>query len=175
MKVRYIDGSHDPKKVYDVLQEYPRHYRTELGCHKKSRFEIVENNMEREYTVNEIYELGEDVEFTNGVNIYKFSGLRIEYKANDGWRETVKGIGYFLRTKFILVKKDKEVTFMDAIKAYEEGKIIYCDLDNKNHCNTYLNDGFKNIGGFDVKNTQDVPIGTREILKGKWFIKGLEG
>lgn len=58
------------------------------------------------------------------------------------------------------------VNFMTAVEAFDRGKNIYCELPNgtktKYQFKEYMGlmDGYRN------------PIGSYEILKGKWYIEG---
>lgn len=78
---------------------------------------------------------------------------------------------YVNRAKFI--KERKPVLFLNAIKAYEEGKTIRCEIakDYEGVCNKYKRDDDRNCGGYNIINLSGVPIGTREILEGKWYIE----
>lgn len=68
-----------------------------------------------------------------------------------------------LKLKFTLVKQDKEVRFMDAMKALKDKNKVYCILGDKKfdfylHYNNAILD-------------QEGCITIVQLLEGKWFIK----
>ncbi|CAM2842173.1 hypothetical protein [Clostridium sporogenes] len=126
---------------------------------------------DREYNIMEIMEFPENTNFVrvsddlllkigcsnNGeckilINIC----ANIECKLSDIWT----------KSKFKIVKKDKKVSFKEAIQAY--GKEIYCILDDgETKVNYYIES--KNSPLLDKNNI--IGITPEEILNGEWYIK----
>ncbi|NCI71830.1 hypothetical protein EJM68_03600, partial [Clostridium botulinum] len=89
-------------------------------------------------------------------------------KVEDGYLKIKDGTGSWIiehlakgiiNAKFKLVKKDKKVSFEEAMISFQDGKIIYSNLNN-----------IKNQYSLNDK-TQSYVIGTKEILEGEWYIK----
>jgi len=60
------------------------------------------------------------------------------------------------------------VPFMEAIKALNEGKGVYCKIDSGK---LYYKSGTSLNGYYAVLDEFGGPISTKEILKGKWYIE----
>lgn len=78
----------------------------------------------------------------------------------------IKVTGKHLNAKFIPIPKS--VSFMEAIKAYSEGKRIKCDHSDVTsyYWMTQLEDIFS-----DLRDNDDFGITSAEILDGKWYIE----
>lgn len=171
MKVRYIDGSHDPKKEYEVLQEYPRHYRTELGCHKKRRFEIVEE--QKTYSIQEVLldcKDGDKVKDENGIyyDIKEMNENKFIFLS--GVNKEVPASIRLVYKRFTLVKQDKKVPFMDAMGAFYGGETILVKYKaigtGKDKEKT-----FEPIVSNGIGYLSDCTLSPHLILHGTWFIK----
>ena len=87
--------------------------------------------------------------------------------------ENVQRYGVMIYEEWTLVQES--VSFMEAIKAYHEGKPVRCELEGEiNFKDRFKRSVGENSGGYDVENIFGVAIGTREILEGKWFIEECE-
>lgn len=69
---------------------------------------------------------------------------------------------FIINTKFIPIQKS--VSFMEAVKAFSEGKVIECELDDER---IIYGDEYKN----QLMDSNNLAIGPDEILNGKWYIK----
>ncbi|NFH48127.1 hypothetical protein FC976_13075 [Clostridium sporogenes] len=135
----------------------------------------IENKIDydREYNIMEIMEFPENTNFVrvsddlllkigcsnNGeckilINIC----ANIECKLSDIWT----------KSKFKIVKKDKKVTFQEAIQAY--GKDIYCIWGNDNN--------EKHVSNYKIRNKWDEILdfnndylSPEEIINGEWYIR----
>ncbi|NFA59481.1 hypothetical protein K8O96_12015 [Clostridium sporogenes] len=127
---------------------------------------------DREYNILEIMEFSEDREFINeGKYIVKlkdgFLKARYADDKSDSWTRCFI-TPEWLKAKFKLIKKDKEVTFEEAIQAY--GKEIYCiwidaaDIKHKSEYRIYSNESI-------LKDQNEDPIAPVEIFAGEWYIK----
>ncbi|NFM26161.1 hypothetical protein FDB84_17360 [Clostridium sporogenes] len=119
---------------------------------------------DREYNILEIMEFSEDREFINeGKYIVKFKNGDFKAKYADdtssSWTRCFL-TKEWLNAKFKLVKKDKKVSFEEAIQAYLKGKDIKCIWNDET---TIYNNGF--IDSDDDKLTMG------QILNGEWYIK----
>lgn len=77
-----------------------------------------------------------------------------------------------LQNNWILVQQP--VSFMEAIEAYEKGKIVNCQVENKIFkYNPYKANGAEIFGdgGFEITDIKGNTITTIEILRGKWLIE----
>ena len=68
-----------------------------------------------------------------------------------------------LTAKYIPIVEEKEVSFMEAVKAFDDGKNIKSVLGN----DEYVYDGSEHI---ELIDNNDEIIQGREILKAKWYI-----
>lgn len=68
-------------------------------------------------------------------------------------------------------KERKQVDFMTAVKAYSEGKKILCEINGLKY--PYIpSDEVKSNMGYSLRdNKSGLPISTREILEGAWYIE----
>lgn len=62
----------------------------------------------------------------------------------------------------------KPVPFMEAIRALDEGKDIYCEIDSGK---LHYKSGISPNGYYAVLDEFEGPITTKEILQGKWYIE----
>ncbi|MBD5589264.1 hypothetical protein [Clostridium botulinum] len=122
----------------------------------------------REYNILEFMEFEEGTEFT--------LDDRYICKVEDGYLKIKDGTGSWIiehlakeiiKAKFKLVKKDKKVSFEEAIQAY--GKDIYCIYN-------YNGAKMKNTYWIDSKHSRiwdnsKEPMCPEEILNGEWYIK----
>lgn len=99
----------------------------------------------------------------------------IEVSANKGGYIddiAIHGVTFNIKEEWILVQQP--VNFMEAIEAYEKGKIVNCQVENKIFkYNPYKANGVKIFGdgGFEITDTNGNTITTIETLRGKWFIE----
>ncbi|NFT02247.1 hypothetical protein FDF18_02710 [Clostridium sporogenes] len=132
----------------------------------------IENKIDydREYNIMEIMEFPEETEIKNQYNMfYKISNNDLYYKEDENrWVKSDVCLRNILNMKFKLVKKDKKVSFKEAIQAY--GKEIYCiwidtaDMKHKSEYKIYSNESI-------LKDQNEDPISPVEIFEGEWYIK----
>ncbi|EQC1535606.1 hypothetical protein ACY1J9_001437 [Clostridium botulinum] len=127
---------------------------------------------DREYNIMEIVEFPVETEFVNeDLYVVKFKEgiLQVKNKSEnslDSWSKCLITPNW-LRAEFKLVKKDKKVSFEEAIQAY--GKDIYCIYN-------YNGAKMKNTYWIDSKHSRiwdnsKEPMCPEEILNGEWYIK----
>lgn len=75
---------------------------------------------------------------------------------------------FTLNSKFALV--NEPVSFMNAVRAFDEGKIIYCLYDNVKHTFIPEWDWLRTTNN-ELQNVQLKSISPILILNGKWFIE----
>ncbi|NFC29216.1 hypothetical protein EXM98_04775 [Clostridium botulinum] len=130
--------------------------------------ELTTNKIDydREYNIMEIMEFEEGTEFT--------LGDRYICKVEDGYLKIKDGTGSWIiehlakgiiNAKFKLVKKDKKVEFIEAIKAFTKGKTI--KVQYKNIIEIYEPEEFN--GEYIL--TDGDTLSPENILHGEWYIK----
>ncbi|NCI22139.1 hypothetical protein EXM36_17095 [Clostridium botulinum] len=131
--------------------------------------DINKIDYDREYNIMEIMEFPEGTEFTlDDRYICKVEDGYLKIKDGTGsWiiEHLAKGI---IKAKFKLVKKDKKVSFSEAIQAY--GKTVYCIWRDKN--DKMLKTFYEiksNVS--EIFDTNDSAMCSEEILNGGWYIK----
>lgn len=161
---------------YKTIQFAPKCF---YENNKENEYKIIEWEIknkidyDREYNIMEIMEFPENTNFVrvsddlllkigcsnNGeckilINIC----ANIECKLSDIWT----------KSKFKIVKKDKKVTFQEAIQAY--GKDIYCIWGNDNN--------EKHVSNYKIRNKWDEILdfnndylSPEEIINGEWYIR----
>ena len=115
------------------------------------------------------------------ITIYADENNIVKYKYNETNLRNYKEPYFKLYEEWTLVKPEPvEVSLKEAIKAYEEGKTIECKLDDTPDLNgvyklnkAMINQCLYKAGGIDIVNVGRMPLGTKEVLEGRWFI--LEG
>ncbi|AUN23753.1 hypothetical protein RSJ21_00175 (plasmid) [Clostridium botulinum] len=128
----------------------------------------IENELDydREYTIEEMSE--DNIYLCNGRK-YKINYGDLYYYSNvkQDWTKSIVPIKTVLEMKFKLVKKDKKVSFMEAMESY--GKTVYCIyyLGGTKMKNTYWIDSKDSCIFDNSKN----PMCPNEILNGEWYIK----
>lgn len=89
---------------------------------------------DREYTIQEVFEFEEGTEFAspwNGIAmICKICSEALYVENNDKEWVIAKITKNWLDAKFKLKRKEREVEFMEAMKAYMKGKTIKCKFEN---------------------------------------------
>jgi hypothetical protein len=89
----------------------------------------------------------------------------------DGDKRTAELVSITTRTE--LEEIPQPVPFLDAVKAYAEGKTVECTVGNSKY--VYSPNGFnhdESLGYFFKPDKYpDMPISTKEILEGIWKIK----
>ncbi|NFH40857.1 hypothetical protein [Clostridium sporogenes] len=134
-----------------------------------------EDNMEnkidydREYNIMEIMEFPAEIEIKNQYNMfYKISNNDLYYKEDENkWIKSDISLRNILNMKFKLIKKDKKVSFEEAIQAY--GKEIYCKVKVNN--TEVIIPYYLNSKNDSFSNAESTIITPREILEGEWYIK----
>lgn len=142
----------------------------------------IENKIDcdREYNIMEIKEFPEGTEFIDGLCLkIRFNNNCMEVLSNKTkkWTEC-KITKNWLNSKFKIVKRDKKVSFKEAIQAYENGKAVKCILNNEIYFyyGSYAPKDIKNYGEYFIKynenaeDNSDFPT-TGEILRGEWYVK----
>ncbi|NFF13761.1 hypothetical protein EXN50_15560 [Clostridium botulinum] len=144
---------------------------------KNEDYEIIEWEIEnkidydREYNIMEILEFPVETEFINeDLYIVKFKEgiLQVKNKTKnsvDSWSKCLITPNW-LRAEFKLVKRDKKVSFEEAIQAY--GKEVYC-IWNDGESKTEYRIESPLHGIRDVEFKKDIT--PEEILNGEWYIK----
>lgn len=137
--------------------------------------DFMENKIDydREYNIMEIMESPEGTEF---VQISDKLFVKIGYSNN--WECKILIGGYterpcklsdiWTKSKFKLIRKDKKVTFEEAIQAY--GKTVYCIWRDKN--DKMLKTFYEiksNVS--EISDTNNSAMCSEEILNGGWYIK----
>lgn len=142
------------------------------NCKDSNRCVDYEEVNTKEYTTQEVIASIEDGQeyVCTGIG-YNIKSIYREYGSiffRYVQERPESGLGLSLSAKFTLVKKDKEVSFIEAMKAY--GKCIYSiTLEDGNEFKHY----YKNCNrDSEIREVEDgFCISPREILEGKWFIK----
>ncbi|EPY2296344.1 hypothetical protein ACXATC_004037 [Clostridium sporogenes] len=137
-------------------------------------WEIDKMDYDREYNIVEIMEFPEGTEF---VRISDELFVKIGYSNN--WECKILISGYterpcklsdiWTKSKFKLIRKDKKVSFEEAIQAY--GKDIYCiwiDDDEIEHKSEYC---IRNEWEQCITDQNCEYLTPTEIVKGEWYIK----
>ncbi|MCW6112185.1 hypothetical protein [Clostridium sporogenes] len=132
----------------------------------------IENKIDydREYNIMEIMEFEEDMEFIDNMRLkvrFKNGCMEVWSNTKLQWVEC-KITKNWLNSKFKLIKKDKKVSFKEAIQAY--GKEIYCIW--KTSYNTETKSCYK-FGSKEsmIIDKEGTAISPNEILNGEWYIK----
>lgn len=76
------------------------------------------------------------------------------------------------KDRFILYQEPKPVSFMEAVKAYAEGKSIRCECDDRVYfykAHEYSNSFYEMTSMFNGHISGGLSV--KEILEGKWFIE----
>ena len=105
-----------------------------VECFKNSDYDIYEWEMAEEqkaYTIKDVIENeGNVYRSTTNNCIYKYDKHNLYYKAirklSDDWRKTELTLGEIIKLKFIEYKEPKEITFEEALKEMEQGKVCRC-------------------------------------------------
>ncbi|HUV85002.1 MAG TPA: hypothetical protein VMV86_04785 [Methanosarcinales archaeon] len=63
------------------------------------------------------------------------------------------------------------ISFMEAVKAYEKGKTIRCELEGKSYKYIFQAKSYKNKSPFFRGDADGYYMTTAEILDGKWYIE----
>ncbi|HBJ2612650.1 TPA: hypothetical protein LA742_001076 [Clostridium botulinum] len=132
--------------------------------------DINKIDYDREYNIMELFNFTDKTEFIDDMCLkVRINSNCLEVLSNkeQKWKEC-KLTKNWLDTKFKIVKKDKKVSFKEAIQAY--GKEIYCiwkDDNNEKHVSNYkIRNNWEEI--LDFHNEYLSP---EEILNGEWYIK----
>ncbi len=108
------------------------------------------------------------LEKTNTGNGKYFKWIKPPKNAFDGeTRDSVIAASRFINAKFI--PRPNPVTFIEAIKASQEGKTIYVNVEDRTYT-YYPNPRDKKFDELRAKETRG-GLSTYEILNGKWYIK----
>jgi hypothetical protein len=71
----------------------------------------------------------------------------------------------FLDTEWELVQQP--VSFMEAVKAYSEGKTIRCEINAEKYIYKPLGEDCYNA----VKDDENIAVSAKEILEGRWYVE----
>ncbi|MBN3352128.1 hypothetical protein CF086_17670 [Clostridium botulinum] len=167
-----IGGLKDPDRCWGVCEE----------CWKDAIKDIKfkgENSMEnkidhnRDYTIEEIIEMSEDnIYLSDGVKYKIFYGNLCFYSyLKEEWIRSGNSISEILRMKFKLVKKNKKVECIEAMKAFEQGKTIKVkyinSLNKKEETKEYIPSFVRDAWCI----AEEDNITPYLIAKGQWYIK----
>ncbi|ENK0558024.1 hypothetical protein AB2T19_002833 [Clostridium botulinum] len=117
---------------------------------------------DREYNILEIMQFPEGIEFIDNIGCkvkFENSYMKVWSNATLNWGKC-KITKNWLGSKFKMIKKDKKVSFEEAIQAYLKSKDIKCIWNDET---TIYSDGF-----LDSDNDK---LTMGQILKGEWYIK----
>jgi len=97
-----------------------------------------------------------------------------EFVSNDGWQVYIKNDT--ILEEIPPEPEPKPVPFMEAVKAYSEGKTIRCEVVPSVTNQVYEYEPFGNgieLHGYKLATYKGsgTPVTTKEILEGKWFIE----
>ncbi|AUN11455.1 hypothetical protein [Clostridium botulinum] len=152
-----------------IIVDSERLYCDYVAALKNEDYDIIEWEIEnkidydREYNIYEIFEFDEGIEFKHNNYMYRIMEGLLEvkyYNTNKEWIQCNCIDKCIINAKFKLVKKDKKVSFEEAIQAYLKGKDIKCIYNDET---TIYNNGF--IDSDDDKLTMG------QILNGEWHIR----
>ena len=168
-KVKCIDNDNTPLEkdvIYSVMDESPEYYYLEghpEGGYYKKRFEKVEEKMKKEYHFFEVMKAySEDVCFNNKNKFKRVSdGLIVSVNNNNelNYSSDFAKINIY-NDKFTLVEEPKEVSFLEAMEALDNGKKVKCVLGNQT--TYYEKPTLTDIDGCAMM--------VNELLQGKWYI-----
>lgn len=113
-----------------------------------TKFKVIKDGKEKKYTL---------LEDTEG----KFFSLGIK---GNSWSIAYSSL---IQAKFIPLPKEIEADFMEAIKAYSEGKTIICKIEN-NKTEFKPQELFTNDN--PILDEFEDGVTAKEILEGKWYI-----
>ncbi|KOM98068.1 hypothetical protein ACP49_09295 [Clostridium botulinum] len=125
---------------------------------------FIENKIDydREYNILEIMQFPEGIEFIDNMGCkvkFENSYMKVWSNATLNWGKC-KITKNWLGSKFKMIKKDKKVSFEEAIQAYLKSKDIKCIWNDET---TIYSDGF-----LDSDNDK---LTMGQIVKGEWYIK----
>ncbi|HCL4455086.1 TPA: hypothetical protein N2D10_003112 [Clostridium botulinum] len=158
---------------YGKKEFYLKSIFTNSNTFKDAKKEENKIDYDREYTINEIIELPKE-------NVYLYN--KTEYKINYGdlyyysdmkqdWTKSIIPISGILKMKFKLVKKDKKVECIEAMKAFEQGKTIKVkyinSLNKKEETKEYIPSFVRDAWCI----AEEDSITPYLIAKGQWYIK----
>lgn len=168
---------HENNTCYNYSREYKTiQFSPKCFClnYKDNNYTIIEweidkMDYDREYNIMEIMEFEEGTEFVSEYNRnVKFEKGMLKVKAHENEWIICSLAKAWLNEKFKLIKKDKKVSFKEAIQAY--GKEIYCIWKNANmeeHKSIYC---IKNEWE-EILDFHNEYLSPKEILNGEWYIK----
>jgi hypothetical protein len=85
------------------------------------------------------------------------------------FKQKMEGLNMFWEWELI----QQPVPFIEAVKAYSEGKTIRCELQDRKH--TYRPNEHTRLArdyGYEFKGAVlNVGVSTKEIIEGQWFIE----
>lgn len=147
------------------------------NCERDSRFAIKsnefdtyfrvvedENNNEKEYAIQEVFnDFPEGTLFDCFGYTCKVSNNSLYYSNDDFWEE-VTIYKKWINAKFKLIKQDKQVDFMEALRLFhEECKDIYCVHNENKILYKYNEEGY-------LEDSTEISVRDEEILFGKWYV-----
>ncbi|KIN80959.1 hypothetical protein [Clostridium botulinum] len=156
-----------------IIVDSERLYCDYVAALKNEDYDIIEWEIEnkidydREYNILEIKEFPEETEFIDNMGCkVKFENgcMKVWSNGTLKWGKC-KITKNWLGSKFKLVKKDKKVEFIEAIKAFTKGKTI--KVQYKNIIEIYEPEEFN--GEYIL--TDGDTLSPENILHGEWYIK----
>ena len=126
---------------------------------------------EKTYTIKNVVENeGKIYRSTTNNCIYKYDKTNLYYKAilklSDNWRKTELTLGEIIKLKFIEYKEPKEITFEEALREMEQGKVCRCLYSSRCIKLCYSHDVLHFV---DVHNVGYTNLSASEIT-GDWII-----
>ncbi|HCL4447107.1 TPA: hypothetical protein N2D16_002712 [Clostridium botulinum] len=132
--------------------------------------ELTTNKIDydREYDIHEVFQFDEGIEFKHNNYMYRIMEGLLEvkyYNTNKEWIQCNCIDKCIINAKFKLLKKDKKVNVVDAMKAFKQGKVI--KVKHKNTSTVYEPEEFN---GEYILTDGDTLI-PEEILDGEWYVE----
>ncbi|MBN3354028.1 hypothetical protein [Clostridium botulinum] len=158
---RFVNDFYSYGLAHDEIDYYNNH-----DFYKIIEWKI-ENKIDydKEYSIHEVMEFPEETIFKCGNCEYRVKDGELEWLDEDIWKLNLMTLKQTLALKFKVLKKDKKVEFIEAVKAFTKGKTI--KVQYKNIIEIYEPEEFN---GEYILTDGDTLI-PEEILYGEWYIK----
>lgn len=139
----------------------------------KFKGEDMENKIDydREYNIHEVMEFPKGTIFIDSNVKYKIINGELCFKAECGWLRSCNNLQRILEMKFKLFKKDKKVSVLEAMTAFNKGKTIkvnFKDVTNGKNETLEFIPAFADDSWCIEEGQTITPY---LITDGKWYIK----